>query len=117
MVTRAKRAMADQTEPNDIDRPLIEFMEEVMRMKTEKLIEDSDREECTREDLKQEPLSEGEQPSKDNENEDNDESEENENESEDGDNQTNDFGKTLNSKVAMDYQYISLRDIEVSITF
>lgn len=81
MVAKAKRCMAGQAQPNEVDRSLIEFMEEMMRMKTER--EDSDREECTREDLKVEPISEDEQ----------------QNDQDD------------------DSQYISLKDIEVSLGF
>lgn len=91
MVARAKRCMANQAEPTEVDRRLIEFLEEVMRMKVENGNMDSDREECTREDLKAEPISDDEQQNYD-------EQEEEE-----------------NHQSATTDDYVSLKDIEVSI--
>lgn len=116
MVTRAKRCMADQIEPNEIDRQVIEFMKEQMRK-----AEDSDREECTREDLKVEPMSEDEQQNEveDDGEDGDDEGDNNECDNDEGENNesVNDDGPELESSqnTTTNDEHISLRDIEVSI--
>lgn len=108
--------MADQIEPNEIDRQVIEFMKEQMRK-----ADDSDREECTREDLKVERMSDDEQQNEiENDGEDgDDEGDNNEYDNDDGDNNetVNDEGPEVESSqnATPNDEHISLRDIEVSI--
>lgn len=90
MVSNAKRAMANQTESTEIERSLIQFMETVMRMKPDKVNDEMDQEECTREDLKVEPISDNELQ------------------------YSNDEGsQEYSQKLSLNAEHISLRDIQV----
>lgn len=86
MLRKTKRTMDDKTIPSEIDRHLMDFVNEIMKTKTEKLM----AQECMGEDLTVRSLSE-----------------------EEADNGDDSDSSLTPTDVAMDYEHISLKDIEV----